>query len=328
MPMTVDMILAAWLFMLGACIGSFLNVVILRVPTGESIVHGGSHCPRCLHAIRWHDNIPVISWLLLRGRCRDCKLPISIRYPAIELVVATIFLLVGWYGPLCCDQYVPTVLSGDPKPGTSELHLWLLYAVHVTLLATLVAVTMVARDGNRVPGSLFIPALTAGVLGAIFLPTMYPTLLLPSLGEFGRWHGLASGVTGVLLGGVLGAFAPALPPGESRAGTGNRDGIVVGSLCGLLLGWQSTLFVVTMALILFLGGRVGAWMFDGVAKMPWTGHLTAAIVILIMVGQIGGRRPLSDNSGAIWAIVATAGVIWVLVTLIVRAWPPRQANRN
>jgi len=73
---------------MGACMGSFLNVVIWRVPRGESIVAPPSHCPRCNERIKARDNIPILSWLLLRGRCRDCGAAISPRYPAVELLTA------------------------------------------------------------------------------------------------------------------------------------------------------------------------------------------------------------------------------------------------
>jgi leader peptidase (prepilin peptidase)/N-methyltransferase len=81
-------LVALWLAFAGACVGSFLNVVVARVPAGQSVVRPGSRCPRCRRPIRWYDNIPVISWLVLRARCRDCGQPISARYPAIELLGA------------------------------------------------------------------------------------------------------------------------------------------------------------------------------------------------------------------------------------------------
>src|SRR5262245_35635978 len=83
-------------FIVGAAIGSFLNVVIHRVPNEESIVFPGSACPGCGSAIRPYDNIPLLSWLLLRGKCRNCKSPISARYPAVELLTALLFVLVYW----------------------------------------------------------------------------------------------------------------------------------------------------------------------------------------------------------------------------------------
>jgi leader peptidase (prepilin peptidase)/N-methyltransferase len=73
-----------WFIIFGACVGSFLNVVVYRLPRRKSLVYPPSHCPRCGHLIRWYDNVPVVGWLKLRGKCRDCQLPISVRYPCVE----------------------------------------------------------------------------------------------------------------------------------------------------------------------------------------------------------------------------------------------------
>lgn len=80
----------------GLLFGSFANVLIWRVPRGESIVSPGSHCPKCEHDIRWYDNIPVVSWVALRARCRDCGEPIAWRYPAVELASGALWVLAGW----------------------------------------------------------------------------------------------------------------------------------------------------------------------------------------------------------------------------------------
>ncbi len=88
----VRTVAAAWSFFLGATIASFLNVVIWRVPRGESIVRPGSHCPKCASPIRWYQNIPVLSWLLLRGRCASCAKPISPRYPLVEFLGGALFV--------------------------------------------------------------------------------------------------------------------------------------------------------------------------------------------------------------------------------------------
>ena len=90
----------AWVLAVGACIGSFLNVVIARVPKGRSIVSPPSSCPRCGQRIAWYDNIPILSWLLLRARCRSCALPISPRYPLVELLAALlVFAVFRQLGP-------------------------------------------------------------------------------------------------------------------------------------------------------------------------------------------------------------------------------------
>jgi leader peptidase (prepilin peptidase)/N-methyltransferase len=83
-------------FVLGACIGSFLNVVVYRIPAGLSLIHPPSRCPHCFHPLGKTENVPVLGWLWLRGRCRWCKTPISSRYPVIEAVTGIIFLVVFW----------------------------------------------------------------------------------------------------------------------------------------------------------------------------------------------------------------------------------------
>ena len=85
-----DMALAIWLGAVGAVVGSFLNVVIYRLPRGKSIVSPPSHCPKCSNRIRWYDNLPIFGWMSLGGKCRDCKLPISFRYPLIEIIACVI----------------------------------------------------------------------------------------------------------------------------------------------------------------------------------------------------------------------------------------------
>ena len=89
-------ILSFFSFALGACIASFLNVVIWRVPRGESIVSPPSHCPKCNALIKWYQNIPILAWLALRGKCANCKAPISPRYILIELLGGCLFLLAFW----------------------------------------------------------------------------------------------------------------------------------------------------------------------------------------------------------------------------------------
>lgn len=90
--MGADAIVLAGTGLWGLCLGSFLNVCILRLPHDQSLVRPPSTCPRCHRPIAWHDNIPVVSWLLLRGRCRHCREPISIQYPVIEVAVGAIWI--------------------------------------------------------------------------------------------------------------------------------------------------------------------------------------------------------------------------------------------
>jgi len=124
---------------LGLLIGSFLNVVVHRVPAGESIVHPPSACPRCGNRIRPRDNVPVLGWLLLRGRCRDCGEPISARYPLVEASSGVAFALVTWFA--LTSERTPAVLPA------------LLYLVAITI-----ALSLIDIDVKRLPDAIVLPS--------------------------------------------------------------------------------------------------------------------------------------------------------------------------
>lgn len=100
MPLTIRIVFLIYAGILGASVGSFMNVCVSRLPRGESLIRPRSKCPGCGGPIAWYDNVPLLSWILLRGRCRQCRQPISIQYPAIELVTAAIWVgMALLYGP-------------------------------------------------------------------------------------------------------------------------------------------------------------------------------------------------------------------------------------
>ena len=129
--------IAAWFLFVGGAVGSFLNVVVYRLPAGMSIAWPGSHCPRCKHAIRAYDNIPVLAWLWLRGRCRDCRGRISFRYPLVEAVTAGLFLLLlvveVFHGGHNLPVRIPPLPQGPHpypprKPWASACFIWACFA--------------------------------------------------------------------------------------------------------------------------------------------------------------------------------------------------------
>ena len=140
----LDIALVIFIFALGACIGSFLNVVIYRMPRGQSIAWPPSHCFSCDKAIRWYDNIPILSWLILRGRCRACGARISAQYILVELVTG--LLVVGLYAAYFLLR-VRTLGLGIDNPVTAEqldiLESWPMFIAHAALLCGLLACAVV-----------------------------------------------------------------------------------------------------------------------------------------------------------------------------------------
>lgn len=137
----MEVILVIFLFALAACVGSFLNVVIWRMPRGESIVFPGSHCPACGRGIHWYDNIPLVSWLVLRGRCRACKAPISPRYLVVE--AATALMVTGLYAWF----YVFDMREG----AGSFLDTWPAWGAYAALFCGLLASSLVDIECWMIP---------------------------------------------------------------------------------------------------------------------------------------------------------------------------------
>lgn len=134
----------------GLLIGSFLNVVIYRVPRGESIITPGSHCPSCGHVLRFWELIPVVSFLIQKGRCRNCLTLISWRYPMVELLTGTLFCI--------------TILSLSMETHPARLFLNLVF------VAVLIALSFIDLDTFRLPDVLTLPLLGLGFLGAFLIP--------------------------------------------------------------------------------------------------------------------------------------------------------------
>ena len=163
--------LAFWVFVIGSAIGSFLNVVIYRLPRGMSLSHPGSRCPKCGHAIRWYCNLPIAGWLLLRGKCYDCKAAISPRYPLVEFTIAAIFVALAYI-----DVYLPTIKANDPTTPISSAPSSLLlsfslieFAAHVWLACTVLAAGLIRWDGQRVPRRLVVPAVGVAAAAVPFM---------------------------------------------------------------------------------------------------------------------------------------------------------------
>lgn len=158
----MDALAVALIAVLGAMVGSFLNVVVYRVPRGESVVSPGSRCPECDAPIRPWDNVPVLSWLILRGRCRNCGTSISARYPLVEALTAVVFAAVAL-----------------ARGFDSRLVLELPFA------AMLIAVAAIDLEHRIVPNRIVVPMAIYAIVGAaIVYPGELPELLAAGAGAF------------------------------------------------------------------------------------------------------------------------------------------------
>src|SRR4051812_13395097 len=148
-------------FALGACVGSFLNVVVWRLPRGESLVTPPSHCPKCNTPLKWYDNLPVIGWLKLAGKCRYCKAPISPRYPIVEAVTGLLFVFyyvmffMMQVGPCAAHPVlVEDPLLGSLRSGPRLLDFrvdWAIYLLYMALVAGLLASSLIDAELFIIP---------------------------------------------------------------------------------------------------------------------------------------------------------------------------------
>lgn len=210
-----EILVTAYAFVVGSCVGSFLNVVAWRLPLGMSLIKPASHCPQCKTPIRLRDNVPVLGWILLRGRCRSCGCWISPRYPLVEFAVGVAFALLAWRDLATAGSNLARGRDWAPFAAgltfdAVHLGVWL---YHVTLVSILATIVLIEFDGRRLPRGLFIFAFCAG----LFPPLVWLALrvaLQKSL-EFG----VGSDVRAMFVAGVYGVgIAWSFDPRRSERG--------------------------------------------------------------------------------------------------------------
>src|SRR3990172_1815822 len=194
--------------LLGAAIGSFLNVCIRRIPAGESLVFPASHCPKCNHSIRFYDNIPIISYLALRGRCRNCREGISLQYPLVELLTAIMALLLFW-----------------------KFGLTLKFLFSFVLACALIVITFVDFERQIIPDIITLPGIPLFFLAAVF------AMGIP-------WLEAALGF--LIGGGILYAIAFGYELITKREGMGGGD-IKLLAMLGAFFGWKSLFFILLVS---------------------------------------------------------------------------------
>jgi len=249
------------MFVLGAMIGSFLNVVVHRLPRGRSPAEGRSHCPACGARILAKDNIPVLSWLLLRGRCRSCDAPISSRYPIVEAACGLMFLAVAYLEVVAADP--SQSIWWTPLDASPERVVLFLY--HAFAACVVLAWWLIEFDGGSIPTRQAAAVLAVAALVPMILPAVHPVAAdagMAALKAFVRPAGdiwpPAAGEwldRGVLVS-VIGAAAAILVAAILERLYGPSQVVFLGLvLVGIVLGWQGAIWGALAAVIVCQIGK-------------------------------------------------------------------------
>ena len=238
MTLSLVEILGFFSFWMGACIASFLNVVIWRVPRGESIVSPPSHCPKCNAPIRWYQNIPILSWLALRGKCANCKHPISPRYILIETLGGVLFLAAFW-------KYGRDGELAFAALDTTVAWIW---------ISLMIVGSMIDFDHKLLPDFVTVGGM---VLGLLYAVAQRIALSSFTTGE-GLWMPIVNSVVGLVFGfGLLWLVRFLGSKAFKREAMGMGDVFLMGAV-GALLGPVAVL--VTLILSSVFGSVVGVGM--------------------------------------------------------------------
>ncbi len=246
----MDTLFSIFTFLFGAVVGSFLNVVIFRLPDKkESIVFPASHCPHCTTPLHWYENIPILSFLVLKGKCRTCKDKISIQYPLVELSMGLLSLaLFQHFGP-----------SPD-------------FLYYFIFAAALLSIIFIDIRHQIIPDVISLPGIVVGFAGSFFVSAV-------------SWQQSALGV--LVGGGILYAIALAYYVLTKRDGMGGGD-IKLLAMIGAFLGWQSLLYVVFASSLLGSIVGLGAMLKQqkgGRTRIPFGPFLSVAALSWILFQQ-------------------------------------------
>lgn len=246
--MSLDSAQLTILLLLGLAVGSFLNVCIHRIPLGQSLTMPPSRCPGCDYRLRWFDNIPVVSYILLRGRCRSCRMPISLRYPLVELTTMVLFAVHG------------------------EVFGWSALLVPRLLFAcAMVVLFAIDLEHQLLPNVITLPGIAIGLISSAVLPP-----------------GIVDAIIGVLVGGgVLWLIGEAYFRYSGQEGMGGGD-VKMLAMIGAFLGWRLTLVTLIFASFTgaLAGGAVLASGRGGMkAALPFGTFLAVGAGVAAVAGE-------------------------------------------
>ena len=339
-------VIAAWIFVFWSLIGSFLNVVVHRLPQGLSVVHGGSRCPQCHSPIKWYDNLPVVGWLNLNGRCRSCDLPIAARYPIVESICAG----------LCTAVYFRELISGGANlPGRApdflhggmlrmfpdpRLDLIGLYLYHCGTMSLLLAWGLIAWDGQRVPRRSVLAACGVATILPLVFPALHPLTLGAGPGTTtGRSHvawpptmvslqgfleeslkqglvvsvvgGLAGLLCGLLLQKIFGRLLLGDASGRTGLPLGPPHALGAGlAIVGIVFGWQGMLGTLSLLLAACL-----VQMLIWSAVPDWPTVPAELLLLLATFVHLCGWRQLVEHVRPWWPETPTPACLVLPVAL-------------
>jgi len=254
-------------FWFGACLGSFLNVCIYRIPREESVISPGSHCPHCNQAIRWYDNIPLVSFMVLRARCRNCKGSISPRYVIVEALIAVLFVMVWLKG------------SAQPILAMTPFHSFLVIPIFWVAVFGLALGTFVDLEHMIIPDRVSLGGIVLGLTFSCLVPALH--------GQPDAYGGFISSLLGASLGvGLLWAIAIFGKLIFRKDAMGMGDVKLMGAI-GAFLGWPSVIF--TLLISSFLGAIVGVSMIaagkkEMQSRIPFGPYIAGAALIWMLWG--------------------------------------------
>lgn len=319
-------ILAVFLFATGAICGSFLNVCVHRFPgeTGiwrsiKGITWPPSSCPRCKTFIRWHDNVPIVGWLALRGRCRDCKMWISPRYPIIELLNGVLFVLVYWMevpqGYVVETSCLHTQFGPMAHPGlgwmSTSTMFNLRYLLHIVLIESLIVASFIDLKLRIIPDACTVPALLIAVIAHFAigrlhlvpvwiedpftlrtLSEIFPWLGAPAeervpewIDAHPHWHGLAVALAGAIVGGGVTLMVRVVGRWILKKEAMGDGDVVLMAVIGSFLGWQASLIVFAIAPVCALIVVVVQRLWRSQSVIPYGPYLSLATLVVLLNWQ-------------------------------------------
>lgn len=296
--------------MVGASVGSFMNVVIYRLPAGLSLIYPPSRCPRCQTAIRASDNLPIFGWLLLKGRCRYCRAPISVRYPAVELAVAVLFAALAAVEPLSGGANLPGP-EAVYRRDVAAPEVWIAYAYHLFLLCGLMCAALIQFDEHRLTPRLIAPVLVVGLMVPLFCPEARPV-------ESGIWGDrvawpwssrLVDDALGLATGLILGCATWFSGRGKQYP----RDAAAASAWVGAALGWQAASALAVLAAASHLLLVVLARLVAHLRRVGWISCLAVwTLAWIVSWSAIAARWPWLATSAPLWSLAVAVTAVGLL----------------